>query len=48
LQVFPAEHYGEFRVMVRNGGGPNLLRENLRRAPVVSLHNAPTEFQAIQ
>ena len=25
LQTFPGEHYGEFRVMVRNGGGPNLL-----------------------
>src|SRR5436309_13373069 len=40
LQVFPAEHYGEFRVMVRNGGDPNPLRENLHRPPVVSLHNA--------
>ena len=42
----PGEDYGKFRVMVKNGGDSRLLTENLRRAPVVSLHNAPTEPQA--
>ena|SRR6266487_5976210 len=47
LQVFPAEHYGKTRVMVRGGADPSLLAENLRRVRACTSHNALQSFEPL-
>lgn len=46
FETSPGEHYGKFRVMVRNGGDPRILEEDLRHDLIFLQHNSLTGIRA--